>query len=190
MAFSMGLLGASAPAPAATFQLLESTVLTGSQASVEFTNLTTKYAATYQHLQIRALARTTRTVSNDILGLRFNGDTGGNYSWHVLNGNGSSVASEGGANTSYIVTFAATGNTATTESFGATVWDILDPFETTKNKTTRTLYGRQHSGDSNIALSSGNWRNTASTTSLTLFSGTGNNLAQFSRFSLYGIRGS
>ena len=71
------------------------TVGSGGSATVSFTSI----PATYTHLQIRGIARTATNVS---LGLQFNSDTGSNYSRHFLNGNGSSAASGGAANTTNV----------------------------------------------------------------------------------------
>ena len=73
-------------------------------------------------------------------------------------------------------------------AFGAGVYDILDPYSTTKNKTTRLFGGRGFvTGDHKIVLASGLWRNTASVTSIDLVAN--DNFVTGSRFSLYGIKG-
>jgi hypothetical protein len=186
MPITLGILAQSRQAVATgAFQLLESTVLTGAQASVEFTNLTTKYAADYQHLQIRGVARTSRSSTGDPLSFRFNGSNS-TYPIHGLTGSGSSVSSYGFANEpgGYINSGAA-GNSAASNAFGAFVLDILDPFETTKNTTARTLSGNPTFG---LTLDSSAWINTASITSISIFSGASFNLLTGSRFSLYGIK--
>jgi hypothetical protein len=190
MPITLGILAQSRQAVAgATFQLLESTVLTSSQASVSFTNLTTKYAATYQHLQIRAVTRSTVGSNEDFQYIQLNGDTASNYRSHYLIGTGSSVLS-GDITSSYpagiLDAFGTTGASFVANSFGASVIDILDPFETTKNKTARIFSGQ--AGTLNrVALSSGAWFNTASVTQITL-DGVFGNYATGSRFSLYGIK--
>jgi hypothetical protein len=172
--------GSAAPA-VQSFDLLESTVLTGNQASVSFTNLASKYAATYQHLQLRVVVRDTFTGGDgSTVLMRFNGDAGNNYSFHFLEGNGSSVLSKNGVSTNRIL-FQQSSN----GNWSADVIDILDPFETTKNKTTRILCGAPTVPY--VGLLSGNWRNTAQITSI-LLQTEGFNLAQGSRFSLYGIK--
>jgi hypothetical protein len=78
--------------------------------------------------------------------------------------------------------------TATAGAFGADIIDILDPFKTTKNTTTRALVG-QSGSFSRVALESGLWINTAAVTSISLVDVFGN-FVQNSRFSLYGMRSS
>jgi hypothetical protein len=186
MPITLGILAQSRQAVATgAFDLLESTVLTGSQASVSFTNLTTKYAASYQHLQLRMTLR--QDTNSNGMQIRFNGDSGSNYFYHYLEGNGSSVASAGGSYTS-VFDFGAAALLEPANLFSANVVDILDPFETTKNKTVRMLNG--HSGTyRRIALASGAWFNTASVTSIAVLPNT-SNWVSGCRFSLYGIRGS
>lgn len=178
------------PAPTGSFDLLETTVLTSAESSVEFINLGTKYAAEYQHLQIRLAARCIGADNLGEIGLRFNGETGSFYNSHLLFGTGGSVISAANlAETSIHAADVATSNTST--MFGAGVVDILDPFETTKFTTTRALSGMFITANNFrhfIALNSGLFRSTDAATSITLFHRGGFNLAIGSRFSLYGIK--
>ncbi len=184
MLIPLGFLAASSSS-AGSFDLLETTVLTGSQASVEFTNLTSKYASTYQHLQIRAVARGTGTGASDYIGIRLNGDTGTNYAWHQIYGNGSTVGSGAATSTTRGLVAEIAGSGQTANSFGGAVIDILDPFETTKNKTMRGLSGNPTTA---VNLWSSFWNNTAGVTSITLVEYDGASLASGSRLSLYGLK--
>jgi hypothetical protein len=193
MPIPLGILAAAgrSQAPAGAFQLLESTVLTGSQASVEFTNLATKYASTYQHLQIRATVRDSN-AGNLQLGtfMQFNGVTTNSYSWHWLYGAGSgSPTSQGFPTTNRILVGIEPTNGTTANAFGTHVFDVLDAFSSTKNKTTRSLSGNANAGGNFILLSSGAFYSTSAVTSIKLFpEGGSDSFVQFSRFSLYGIR--
>ena len=167
------------------YELIETQILGSAQASIVFSNLGT-YSSTYKHLQLRGVARSSRAAfTSDVLLTRFNADTGSNYASHQLQGNGSSVSS--GAQTSqtaiqnYVIA-----NDTVANNFGSVVMDILDPYSTTKNTTTRAMVGL--TSGTFITLNSGLWMNTASVTSLTLLAQNGN-LMTGSRFSLYGIRG-
>jgi hypothetical protein len=79
------------------------------------------------------------------------------------------------------------GNTNVSGSFAVGTIDILDAFESTKNKVTRSLSGYV-GGNSAIALKSGLWVNTAAITQIDLTNWDGASHAAGSRFSLYGIR--
>jgi hypothetical protein len=179
-----------ATAANSSFVLLETVTLTSAQASVEFANLATKYASTYQHLQLRVVARTNRAdVGDDIL-LRFNNDsTVGNYQYHGLYGTGSAAGSENAQTASGARFMQAAGGSFTSSAFNAGVCDILDPFETTKNKTIRTLSGLPGSYN-RIWLASNLWMNTTSVTSITLLSAFSSSFVAGTRFSIYGLKGS
>lgn len=184
MPIPLGILAAAGSRQAAaTFQLLESTVLGSSQNSIEFTNLTSKYAATYQHLQIRMVSKSSAGVDFNIVWGQFNGDTANNYSRHNMFVDGTGPYSNGDANQPFIFMGY---NAGVAAGFGAAVIDILDVFETTKNKTVKSLYGSPNTYNL-LGLSSGSWRNTNSLTSIKLYNNSGD-FVQNCRFSLYGIR--
>jgi hypothetical protein len=167
-----------------SYDLLATTILAGTAASVTFSSLG-DYATDYQHLQIRIAAQTNRaTFPDDNILIRFNADTATNYSEHSLRGNGSSVLSGADANSNGI-NCRGIGASGGSGNFGAAVIDILDPFETSKYKTTRSLSGYSSQP---VCLESGNWRNTASVTSIGLTPVVGTLFNTGSRFSLYGIK--
>jgi len=168
------------------------TVTVGStaQASISFTSIPN----TYKHLQIRTLIRTNRSDSNDSAAITINSDTGANYATHRLSGTGAAAGSFGYASqtpsggTSWIAL--ATGGTATSNVFAASVIDILDYSNTNKNKTVRSLSGNEdNSGTDNSRFwyMSNLWMNTSAITSITL-TATGS-FVQYSSFALYGIKG-
>ena len=186
--FPLGILSAAgvSGAVASDYELITTNILGSAQSEVVFSSLDT-YASTYKHLQIRAVARDTRSgFAGSNLQARINGDTGNNYAVHLLDGNGSSVGSVAAANHPLLLISDIPGATGTADSFGAAVFDILDAYSTTKNKTVRALGGVV--GNYNVvSLRSSARFNVASITSITLF-GLGN-LVAGSRFSLYGIKG-
>jgi hypothetical protein len=165
-----------------TYELIQTQILGSTTASITFSGLAT-YASTYEHLQIRYTARQTNTGSVG-MSMRLNGDTASNYSYHYLGGTGSSVLAAAGVTQTSMIVGSAFGTSAAANAFGAGVIDLTDAFSTSKNKTTRTLEGRSSEW---IALISGNWRNTASITSIQLFPDV-YSFVTGSRFSLYGIR--
>jgi hypothetical protein len=189
MLIPFGVLSAGA-AVGGTYELISSTILGGTAASVTFSNLG-DYASTYKHLQIRAAVRTTNANNNGYLGARINADTGSNYNEHQLYTDlaNSIAVSTSGAFTTFLIGPVA-GGSATANGFGSFVADILDFSSTSKNTTVRSLGGYAQSSANELRLSSGLHRNTAAVTSITIleraFSGS---LAAGSRFSLYGIRG-
>jgi hypothetical protein len=159
------------------------TVGSGGTANVEFTSI----PATYTHLQVRGIGRGSFTD----LTMRFNSDTGNNYSSHRLYGTGSSVGTDGedssGAYGTYILYAARLSSAASV--FCANIIDIFDYANTDKYTTSRSLYGFDENGSGNIFLASGNWRNTNAITTIRLTPNSGT-IAQYSQFALYGIKGS
>jgi hypothetical protein len=181
------LAGNAAYIPA-TYELLETQILTGAQSSIVFSSLDSKYAADYQHLQIRGVVQSTRASSLDSLRIKLNGDTASNYSFHFLQGgNPSSVTSSSGANSNNIFAGYIPG-TSNSFSWSPTITDILDAFETTKNKTTRSLTGQIDPNWQLTTFCSGSWRNTNALTSIEISPEIGPNFSIGTRISLYGMR--
>jgi hypothetical protein len=171
----------SAAGPVGAYDAL-ATVTVGSTAvsSVTFAGIPTGY----KHLQIRWTALT--SSNNADLAFRFNGDTSANYTFHGIEGNGTSAS---GSNSGTGLTSTPVGigtSTASTSAVG--VLDLLDYGSTTKLKTVRSLFGYDANGSGYIILRSGLWYATpAAVNSVTILSSPGN-INQYSQFSLYGIR--
>lgn len=151
----------------------------------------------YKHLQIRYIARSSRAVAfGTSVYVYFNSDVtiSNYYNAHILYGDGTS-ATAAAANTgsSYgCLAGYALGANATANCFSASIVDILDYTNTNKNKTIRGLTGdEQNSGNTNseIDFYSGLWMNTNAINSITLYLPSSTNFLQYSRFSLYGIKG-
>jgi hypothetical protein len=160
------------------------TVGSGGSASVLFDNI----ATTWTHLQVRFLARTTRVATSEDINLQLNGDTGNNYSWHIIYGDGTNPVVSAAASTFRILVPSVSSANATASIFGAGVVDILDYKDTNKYKTVRSLGGSDRNGAGEIMFESGNWRNTNAISSLTFTPAAASNFAQYSHFALYGIR--
>lgn len=157
-----------------SFEYIDSvTVGAGGTSTITFTSI----PQTYKHLQIRYSG----FVANDAF-MRFNSDTGANYSRHSLYGNGSNGSAYSGPNETVIgFTY-----TASNTNPGSSICDILDYTNTSRYKTVRILNGDDQNGSGIIMLASGNWRNTAAITSITIFEDSGV-FGQHSSFALYGI---
>lgn len=163
-----------------------STVGAGGASSITFSSI----PSTYTHLQIRGILRSDRGYAQAGNIMRFNSDTGNNYSWHGLVGDGSSASAfdtQGLPSFMYLGEMPAVSGLANT--FGTVVIDILDYANTNKYKTVRTLSGNDRNGAGVTGLISGNWRNTNAITSITIKEDV-SNLVQYSSLALYGIKGS
>jgi hypothetical protein len=170
------------------YELIETQVLGTAASSITFSGLAS-YIDTYEHLQIRVVAKTNYSVGSawaDSLAVRFNGDTASNYSSHMILADGATVTSSAGT-TATSMAFTLIAGNQTSTIFGPAIIDITDAFNTTKNKTLKSVNGTYSTGFQ-TRLVSGAWRNTASLTSIGLTSINAANFVTGSRFSLYGIK--
>lgn len=190
MPIPLGILvqSVSGPSPITSdaYQHLESVILTSNQATISFSNLNSTYGSSFQHLQLRGVLRTNRGgFPFDTIQFRFNGNTQ-SYGNHRLRGDGSTVASRSDVNDSRnFIGDAIPASGSPANIFAPFIIDILDAFETTKNKTSRVLTGAA-ADSSAIDLTSGFWGNTAAIDSIDFTP-----IADFvsgSRISLYGLR--
>jgi hypothetical protein len=165
-----------------SFDLLETRALESDTSSVSFTSLET-YAADYKHLQIRTSTRGTTAAASVSVDLVINNDTGANYSFSLIEGNGTSGSPyrESGSILFLAPTAAAS---SASNIFGSTVTDILDAFSVSKNKTIKTIGGWSGS----VQMVTGHRRSLEAISSIEIKSRTGNFVAG-SRFSIYGVKG-
>jgi hypothetical protein len=161
------------------------TVPSGGVSSVTFAGIPTGY----KHLQIRATAKTNRSDNQDIVTIRYNGDTATNYAYHILGGNGSSAFADAGTSTATPWAAIIAGNVSTTNMFGAMISDVLDYSSTSKYKTTRTFSGTdQNSTAGRLYLDSTLWQSTSAITSISLVPVYGSLFMEYSHFALYGVK--
>ena len=168
-----------------SYESISTTTLSTSTATVTLSSI----PATYTHLQVRCIVRSTQAAANFGVLMYFNGITtqASNYAAHALRGNGSSASAFGGTTES--IQSVGAGANATSGVFGAVVWDILDYTNTNKNKVVRALGGYDNNGDGIIQLSSGMLYSSQPVISSITFATTGNDFAQYTQFALYGIKG-
>lgn len=162
------------------------TVGSGGTASVSFTSI----PSTYEHLQIRLLARSNRSDNNEQIGIQFNSDTGNNYGSHGLWADGSGIGAAALNLPGSAITLpwvAAANNNASV--FGVSVIDILDYRNTNKYTTVRGLNGYDNNGNGQSGIGSGLWRDTSAITSIVVKPFYGSLWSQYSHIALYGIKG-
>jgi hypothetical protein len=151
------------------------TIGAGGASTASFTSI----PSTYQHLQIRVMAKTNDSNPYGNAAVTLNG-AAGEYR-HDLYGTGSAAGVSASA-TSFISYI---GGTA---QFGVAIIDILDYANTNKNKTIRSICGVDNNGSGLVAMTSGLETSTSAVSSITLTSNSGN-FPQYSSFALYGIKG-
>lgn len=145
----------------------------------------------YKHLQIRSMAVNTAGATGNYASLQFNGDTGSNYSWHLMTGNGASYATNNNTSTTSIRFDQGLYATSSNTYPQYTIFDILDYASPTKAKTTRALDGGDANGAGFIALISGAWYSTDAVRTISIYSfsaGSASTFGQNSHFALYGVR--
>lgn len=132
----------------------------------------------------------TAAAGADALDITFNGDTGGNYVYHNLTGDGATAtAGASSTSTTFIRIGAGAGRANETNICSVSIIDIHDYASTTKNKTMRRFGGFDKNASGGfIVLNSGLWMSTSAITSIEIAS-TGGNFTTANVFSLYGIKG-
>ena len=166
---------------AATYTPIASITLGASVSSVAFSSI----PQTYTDL-IMIVNAIDNTYDYGGINLAFNSDTGNNYSFTEMYGNGTSVLNERRANVAYIPVAYYISPDTVAGNATYTV-NIMNYSNTTTNKTT---IGRENSSNatySGAGLIAGLWRSTAAISTVTLtMSG---NFASGSTLNLYGILG-
>jgi hypothetical protein len=166
------------------YDLLETALVETATPSVLFNNLDI-YFGKYKHLQLKAVTKMEGSgVGNFII--RVNEDVGTNYSYHRLEGNGTSVSSASGINRSSLLM----GNTQNqTNAFTMSVIDVLDFSSTSKTKTFKSFTGGHTTSYAQLGIYSSQWRSTSPITQLMCLVENGSSWSSGSRFSIYGFKG-
>jgi hypothetical protein len=171
-------------AAGATYESIATTTVSGSSTSiVTFSSI----SGTYTDLVI--IGNLGSQTTNAFPYLQFNGDTGSNYSYTQLYGNGSSAATNKSSNNTILF------NNDVSVKQGAinsnVIYQIMNYSNTTTYKTSVVRQNTLDAADYNGALVAiGLWRNTAAITSVAIQltrGGTAYNFTSGSIFTLYGI---
>jgi hypothetical protein len=150
--------------PTLTYTPLATITLGSSASSVTFSSI----PATYRDLILVALPL------GDEAGIRFNGDTGSNYTYVQMFGNGTSPFSDSGTLTSLYVTGPSV----------PAIAQIMDYSATDKHKT--ALNRRNTASLTFVAAMANRWANTAAVNTMTIIA-LATTFTAGSRFDLYGI---
>lgn len=155
----------------ATYDCIATTTLGSAQSSITFSSISGAYT------DLILICHVKYTANPSYAGIRFNGDSAGNYSNTLLRGNGSSATSSRNSNAGQIV-----GGSYTT-GFTVDRFNIMNYSNSTTNKT--VLRRGDQSDETGAAV--GLWRNTNAITSVSYIIDTGN-LDTGSTFALYGVK--
>jgi hypothetical protein len=174
----------------AAFTVIDHTELGASASSVTFGSI----SGSYDHLCIKASARSDDVQYYDMFGIQFNGDTGSNYSnTNLLTGSATPISTR--ATTTQIRhLYGITGASNLADTFGtATMWiphysntanfkQVLGAGAAENNSTTDSQWI--------LSMIAGLWSDTSAITSIVLFPAQGlDDFVQYSTFTLYGVTG-
>lgn len=161
--------------------------LNGETSSVTFTNI----PQNYKHLELRILAKTTRSGGNNYVQdgtLRFNDDSGAVYSYHFMYAFGGSAAGGATGQTgAQLQVFSADGDGAIPNAFAPVIVKISDYSANYKNKVLSTFGGSITTSSyvDLVAYNTHSWYSITPITSITVSAG--NSLKANSRIALYGV---
>jgi hypothetical protein len=163
------------------------TVGGGGSSTITFSSI----PQTYQHLQIRMMAKDNRSanfVSN--ANMYLNNDTAANYTSHFILGDGATASASGYTSQTEIFSARIPGASSAADTFGVAIIDIIDYASTTKNKVIRSFSGEDQNGSGweQLYLISSAWLNTAAINRID-FAPVGTLFSEYSSFALYGIKG-
>jgi len=152
-----------------TYQPIASVTLSSAQSSVTFSGI----PQTYTDLVVVINGGLSATTSAYV---RFNSDSGTNYSRTALYGDGSSAGSNRGSNDTYFEAFYIGTDNSTS------ILQVMNYSNTTTNKTALS----RNNGGGYVSARVGLWRNTSAITSILLAPSSGN-FASGATFNLYGV---
>jgi hypothetical protein len=164
--------------PTNTYTPLATVTLASTDSEIVFASI----PATYRDLVLVCSARGTITTFTNVQ-MRFNTDTGSNYSTVAMYGTGSAAASYSETTTNITLEQIARSND-TASVFTPIVTQVMDYSATNKHKTVLTRNSSTLSGA--VAALASRWANTSAITSVTLYPFSGS-FAIGSTFSLYGV---
>ena len=161
--------------PQGAFDALASVTLASSAASVTFSGIPTGY----KHLQVRTINKVDSGTPD--LWMRFNGDEGTNYRFHILRGSGSgSVTAE-----AYV---APSITNPVSNYFQTSIIDIVDYNSTSKLKTSKIFVGRDNNGVGEVGIWSHLWTATPQAITSITFIPSSSIISASSTFALYGVK--
>lgn len=149
---------------------LATLTLGGSQATVTFSSI----VGTYRDLML--IIQDTGSGTEG-LRIRINGDTGSNYSYVLMAGDGSSASSGSGSMTELI------GGLVYSASISNSIYHFMDYSATDKHKT---VLSRNNNASVNTVATAQRWASTAAITTLLVYP-TAGTFAAGSIFTLYGV---
>ena len=159
------------------------TVGSGGAANIEFTSI----PQTYTDLCLVYSTRAATTGSDG--SARFNSDTGSNYSYRKLGGDGTTTSSDSGTSQTSLTRVGRVNPSAATANVFSSNSMYIPNYTSSNNKSVLIEgVSENNATGANIDVIAGLWSNSAAITSITLLIDGGGNFAEYSSASLYGIK--
>lgn len=169
-----------------TYTLIASNTLTSSAASVTFSSI----PGTYTDLVLKASVRTDVVNPFDQLYIRFNSDSGSNYSYTALRGIPTSVTSFRGTSQAQIRGGYTDASQATSNTFSSN--EVYIPSYTSTTNKPVSVYGAQEDNVTGayLEVNANLWQSSSAITSIVITTQNAANFVSGSSFWLYGIKSS
>lgn len=157
----------------------------GGASTISFTSI----AGTYDDLWLLTSLRIDSAVTDTIPRVRFNSDTGSNYSRTTLVGSGSSASSGRLTSQDNLRALTTFGTSGTSSTFSNNVLYIPNYKNSSNYKAVIDNSAAENNSSTSYTLNmnAGLWRNIAAITSIVIDHPSGLNFAQYSTATLYGI---
>ena len=164
---------------ARTYEKIASTTLGSASATITFSSISSAYT------DLKLILVPTSVSSQSAARIRFNSDTGSNYSYVQLRGTGTSVTSTRGTSTANILFSGGTGISTTLPAFYEA--DIFS-YNGSKYKTVLVSSSNDYSGAGETASIVGVWRSTSTISTITITIDGTTTFSANTRATLYGIK--
>lgn len=165
-----------------TMKLIAKNVLGSSASSVTFSDI----PGTYTDLILTFSGR--QDVNYADCYLRFNSDSGSNYSFRRLDGSGSAASSTSASSQTWLSIYPGVArNNMTASTFGNSEIYIPNYAGSTNKSVSATCLNENNATGAQMAAIAGLWSSTSAITSVILYPDTGGNFVSGSSFFLYGI---
>ena len=162
-----------------TYEPIATTTLSSAAASITFSSI----PATYTDLRLVVVLKGDATADGNGIYVRYNSDSGSNYSITQLQGNGTAAASNRGTNY--------TGTYPFYNGISSAQWFLLEydlfSYAGSTNKTNLSSAAQDKNGSGFVERQVGLWRNTSAVTSLSMTLAAGN-FVTGTTATLYGIK--
>ena len=175
----------------ADIEAIRTTYLEDDTSSVEWTSI----SQTYENLVLRISGKCHRSnAANDDIGLRFNNDSGSNYSYFRMVGSESdeTTSRNNSVNLLKVSSITSDAGLAGSENYATLVVDIFDYTNPYRNTSVTFMGGitagplSYHDSGTRSVFGSGFWDSTAAVNRINLITNSGADWCRGSVFSLYG----